>query len=318
MCFNNIIFAFNKPKELKVGFYLKFLSIDNKDATSLIDLYYWYRFDLPEDTTNIKDFYEIEFVNGDIIYNEIQEEKIIGKEFYVSGRLKGNFHFVTNYENYPFDRQKLVIQMEHATMLNEQLILVPDKQSYLKSGQNKNFWGLSQGLESDGFSAKKSKFLESTRVYETDFGDPSIKEKQSNYSNLSYNIFVSRDFRPYIMKFLLPLIVIVTLAYLVFYIPAESLELACSLTVTSLLAGIAFQWTISDDLPDVGYLTCVDKIFYLSYFLIMLAMVQTVWTYHLEKNGKEKFSHFLEILGRYIFPISFASGVLYFSVSSMG
>jgi hypothetical protein len=98
----------------------------------------------------------------------------------------------------------------------------------------------------------------------------------------------------------------------VFFIPAQSLELACSLTVTSLLAAIAFQWTISDDLPNIGYLTTVDRIFYLAYLLIMLAMLQTVWTYNLVKNDNEKLAIKLEIIGRWVYPILFIGFTLFF------
>ena len=310
-------FAADEPTKLNIGIYVKFLSISNKDACALLDFYYWYRFDLPKDTTGLSEYYKLEFVNGDIIFNEIQEEKIVGNQFYVSGRIKGNFHFITDYVNYPFDRQKLLIQIEHQTMDERKIILVPDVKSYLKSGQDKSFWGLTKGLRSEGFVATKSDFLKSTRVYETDFGDPTIKENHSNYSNLTYHIYVSRDYSPYVLKFLLPLIIILSLAYLVFYIPAQALEIACSLTVTSLLAGIAFQWTISNDLHNVGYLTCVDKIFYLSYLLIMLAMAQTIWAFYLDKNGNIKLSNRLEIAGRFMFPFLFFLGVFYFIYNSI-
>jgi hypothetical protein len=112
------------------------------------------------------------------------------------------------------------------------------------------------------------------------------------------------------------LIIVLTLSYLVFYIEAGQLELASSLTVTSLIAAIAFQWTISDDLPEIGYLTTVDRIYYLSYFLIMFAMVQTIWTFNLEKRGHFKLSKNLEIFGRWAFPIVFICGVYYFVVES--
>jgi hypothetical protein len=295
-------------ESINVGYYIKFLAINNKEENAIIDLYYWYRFKLPKDTTDLKDYYNLEIVNGDIIVNDVQEERLIGDQFYVSGRLKGKFHFVSDFANYPFDKQKLYIQLEHPTLTEDMLRLVPDSTSYIKCRQPRSFWGLSKGLESDGLFASSSRFELGKRTYETDFGDPEIEEPNSVYSNLSYCIFVSRDPSPYTIKFMLPLIIILCLAYLVFYIPADALDLACGLTVTSLLAGIAFQWTISDDLPDVGYLTCVDKIFYLSYILIMLAMVQTVWTYHLEKNGNVKLSNMLEILGRWLFPIFFFGG----------
>lgn len=303
----------NTPLEkIKVGYYIKFLTINNKDENAIIDLYYWYRFKMPSDTSDLKEYYNLEIVNGDVIFNDVQEEKIVGDQFYVSGRLKGKFQFASDFSNYPFDKQQLYIQLEHPTLTIDQLILIPDSSSYIKCNQSKSFWGLSKGLESEGLVASSSGFKMGKREYETDFGDPSIKESSSVYSNLTYFIYVSRDPVPYVIKFMLPLIIILCLAYLVFYIPAEALDLACGLTVTSLLAGIAFQWTVSDDLPNVGYLTCVDKIFYLSYILIMLAMVQTVWTYHLEKNGNMRLSNQLEILGRWLFPILFFGGSTFF------
>jgi hypothetical protein len=68
-------FAAGEPTKLNIGIYVKFLSISNKDACALLDFYYWYRFDLPKDTTGLSEYYKLEFVNGDIIFNEIQEEK---------------------------------------------------------------------------------------------------------------------------------------------------------------------------------------------------------------------------------------------------
>lgn len=304
------------PIRLNVGIYVRSVSMNNKEQQAILDLYYWYRFKMPEDTSELSSYYNLEITNGDLLFNDIQEEKVIGDAYYVSGHMKGVFHFVADYENYPFDKQKLMIQFEHPTFEVGDIVLVPDKASYLKCKANPDMWGLSKNLKADGLFIRKSEFVVGERVYETDFGDPNIEEPNSTYGNLTFFIYVSRDFLPYVLKFMLPLIIIVSLAYLVFYIPAESLDLAAGLTVTSLLAGIAFQWTVSDDLPEVGYLTCVDKIFYLSYVLIMLAMAQTVWTYHLEINGNKKLSDFLEIGGRWVFPLAFFGGAFYYMLSS--
>ncbi len=305
------VFA-NLPIRLNVGIYIRSINVDNKEQQADIDFYYWYRFVLPKDTSDLPSYYNLEITNGELSLNEIHEEKIIGNSYYVSGHIKGSFHFTADFENYPFDKQKLMIQFEHPTFEVKNIKLVADKSSYLKCNANPMFWGLPKALKMDGLVISKSAFIQGERVYETDFGDPNIKNPNSTYSNLTYYIYVSRDFLPYVFKFMLPLMIIFSLAYLVFFIPAEALDLAAGLTVTSLLASIAFQWTISDDLPNVGYLTCVDKIFYLSYSLIMLAMVQTIYTYHLEKNGKKKLSDILEIGGRWVFPILFLGGSFYF------
>ena len=307
-------FALSKPK-IYVGFYIKSLKTDIKEEIVTIDFYYWYRFKTPKDTADISKYCEIEYVNGDITMEEIYEKKKIGvlkDQYYKHGRIKGDFSFSLDYTNYPFDKQKILIQIEHAYFTLDQIELIPDTISYSRTNTNRNFWGISEDLDSKDILINKSYFDVDHRVYETDFGDIGLKEKQSSYSRLSYFINFSRNYIPYTFKFLIPIIIILSLSYLVFYIPAESLELACSLTVTSLLAAIAFQWTISDDLPNIGYLTTVDKIFYLAYLLIMLAMVQTVWTYNLVKNDNEKLAIKLEMLGRWFFPILFVGFSFYF------
>lgn len=306
----------NLPIRLNVGVYIRSINVDSKEQHANIDLYYWYRFILPKDTSDLPSYYNLEITNGELNLNEIHEEKIIGNSYYVSGHMKGSFHFTADFENYPFDKQKLMIQFEHPTFEVNDIKLVADKASYVKCRATPLRWGLPKILKADGLNILKSSFIQGKRVYETDFGDPNITKPISTYSNLTYYVYVSRDFLPYVFKFMLPLIIITSLAYLVFFIPAESLDLASGLTVTSLLAGIAFQWTVSDDLPNVGYLTCVDKIFYLSYVLIMLAMAQTVYTYHLELNGNKKLSNILEIGGRWVFPTLFLGGSLYFMLKA--
>jgi hypothetical protein len=47
------------------GIYIKSLKISNKDGNANIDFYYWYRFKLPKDITDIKNYCDFEYVNGD-------------------------------------------------------------------------------------------------------------------------------------------------------------------------------------------------------------------------------------------------------------
>ncbi len=104
-----------------------------------------------------------------------------------------------------------------------------------------------------------------------------------------------------LQKLALPLLVVLILAYLVFYISDYEIGTASALTVTALLAAIAFQWTLNDSLPKVSYMTIVDKIFYLVYSFIFCAMAQTVITFNLSKlsDGMKKMSHRIEVHSRY-------------------
>ena len=110
-----------------------------------------------------------------------------------------------------------------------------------------------------------------------------------------------------INKISLPLLVVLILAYLVFFIPDHEIGTASGLTVTALLAAIAFQWTINDSLPKVSYLTTIDKIFYLVYAYIFYAMAQTILTFNISRKGEywQNISNKIEIHSRYLFPLTF-------------
>jgi hypothetical protein len=99
------------------------------------------------------------------------------------------------------------------------------------------------------------------------------------------------------------------LAYLVFYVAADRIDVAVGLTVTSLLASIAFQISLADSLPDIGYLTTADRIFHLSYFLIMVAMGQMVYAYNLFVAEQAERARSLDLAGRVLYPLVFFVGV---------
>jgi hypothetical protein len=132
-------------------------------------------------------------------------------------------------------------------------------------------------------------------------------EGNEEYSRLEFHVGVDRNPTGIIQKIALPLIVVLILAYLVFYIPDHEIGTASGLTVTALLAAIAFQWTLNDSLPKVSYLTLIDKIFYLVYGFIFYAMVQTVFTFNLSTKSDywKTVSSKIEFHSRYLFPLVF-------------
>ena len=119
---------------------------------------------------------------------------------------------------------------------------------------------------------------------------------------MTFTIEAARNYGAYLIKILIPLLIILVLAYLVFFVPARDLDVAVGLTVTSVLACIAFQLTVADDLPSIGYIVTSDRIFHLCYFMIMTAMAETVYTDNLEKRGRESTAAGIEHWARFLYP----------------
>ena len=236
------------------------------------------------------------------------------KYYYATGRCRGTFPFPSDYRSFPFDIQRLPIKIEN-TVANSSVIKYEfDEGSFVKAKDKNGFYGVSE-LEilngSDHFvigSEHKSADFE----YKTNFGDPEISAFET-YSRYEATVIMGRTPWAFFLKISLPLFVILFLSYLVFYIPASEISTASALTVTSLLAAIAFQWTISESLPKVTYLTFSDKLFYSVYIYVFYAMAETILTFNLMKGNEKQQRRALKIdlISRWAFPLAFLSGVIY-------
>jgi len=287
------------------GIYIKNLTVDQKNGAFYADLYWWLKLPSTLDSVQLKEYSKIEFVNGSEIFNSEVEAKRTKDVVYITGYCKGEFKFDPDYREYPVDIQKLPIIIESVNLPENLVKLIPDTASVSKT----NLIGLDETISLPSYKIIQAGYQKELKLYKSNFGDPDFS-KEMSYSRITYEIKIERDSESFILKILIPNLLLLVITYLVFFIPPNQLEVAVGCTVTSLLASIAFQLTINGNLPDIGYLTNADKLFHLFYLLITIALVQTVISFHFDRQGNKKFSHALEIGGRIVFPIILISGIL--------
>ena len=306
---------------MRIGFYVNAVrSVDWTAESFLVDFYWWIRYPKPASDDDRKLAEALEFVNGnlgvgaEVLQQEVQERKTVpgpdGEEEYVTFRTIGRFYFHSDFRSYPLDRQRLPIVIEHEVLTTEELELVDDLDSYRRSGGSEENWGLAPDIRVAGLVVERAKREFSTQEYRTNFGDPANADSATSFARMTFTIETERDYGAYLIKILIPLLIILVLAYLVFFVPARELEVAVGLTVTSVLACIAFQLTVADDLPNIGYIVTSDRIFYLCYFLIMTAMAETVYTHNLERRGRASAAAAIEHWARYLYPTTLVVGFL--------
>lgn len=312
--------------EVTYGIFLKKVVPNFKEGTFYSEFYWWIKF--KNDSTRSKwdnnDIVKIEYVNacqsepGGSIEEILESKKFGNNEFYYSGYHQGDFYFNPDYSSYPFDIQALTIVIENPVIPSSVLVYKVDTASFIKSGADKKYFGLSNDLlkvRSTNFNISRSAINTSTGIYNSDFGNPEF-QSQSTYSRVNVGVFISRSFYPYITKFIIPLAIILFLAYCVFYIPADKIDVAAGLTVTSLLSAIAFQLSMNSDLPEIGYLIYVDKVFYSCYFLIAISMAESLYTFSLDKSGEDrkiKLAERLDLISRVLYPLIFIACVYLFA-----
>ncbi len=303
------------PLVCKSGIYIKTIRIHEAEEMFEVLFYWWVRVDsadLDEDHSHMAD---IEFINAEAeVEVDYDSLDLATRSHLVMGRCKANIPYKAYFERFPYDVQSLVIAMENKVANAADLVYVPDELSLpINAVEHRNI----EMLNGNQFTIRALEARAATYTYETNFGDPTV-EGFEPYSRMEFVIRIDRDPAGLMQKVALPLFVVLFLAYLVFFIPDFEIGTASALTVTALLAAIAFQWTLNDALPKVSYLTLVDKVFYLVYLYIFYAMAQTVFTFNLNKRGEaleeedpkramrlQALSERIEWHSRYLFPGSF-------------
>lgn len=130
-----------------------------------------------------------------------------------------------------------------------------------------------------------------------------------------FRLRAQRKMDYFFWKFILPLIMIVVMSWLVFYINLDLTPTRMNLAVTSMLTLIAYRFMIGNMLPNVSYLTRLDYFVLLSTILVFLAMIEVVVTSSLHAKSVSKKAQRITRYARIAFPTVFvlSNGVLYFS-----
>lgn len=124
------------------------------------------------------------------------------------------------------------------------------------------------------------------------------------YAFATITIDVRRRADFYLTRFFLPLVLIMVVAFSVFWIHPDDLGSQVGVGVTCLLAVIAFQLGEASTLPAVEYLTLADRVYASSYVFITLALVESVYTNTLSRRGHVERAARIDNLARVAFPLA--------------
>ncbi len=120
-----------------------------------------------------------------------------------------------------------------------------------------------------------------------------------------FRIPASRLADYYLYKFVFPLVLIVMMSWAVFWVDPRTLGPQLSLSSTSMLTLIAYQFTVNDLLPRVGYLTSMDKFVLSSSLLVFLALVEALVSGRLASTDRTETALALDRTSRWVFPATF-------------
>lgn len=109
----------------------------------------------------------------------------------------------------------------------------------------------------------------------------------------------------YVLKVILPLVLIVMMSWLVFWIDPTLSASQISVAVTSMLTLIAYRFSIGADVPKLPYLTLLDTFILISSILVFFSLIEVMVTTALALDGKVGIARAVDRHCRWVFPLIF-------------
>lgn len=260
-----------------VGAYINDIQeLDTERGIYTVDFYMWFRWKSPVvDPTD-----SIEVMNSNAMENTTSSSVggVTGRPFpdkpldmpdgskYQGFRYQGVFSKNMDLHRFPFDIQQLSVRFEDINQDSRDLQFLTDTTPVT----------ISEQVTIPGFRIGTPTLTVVDHRYPTGFGD--LRNPASvTYSRIVLDIPVARDALPYLVKIMLPIVIVVLITSLIYILPARMEDARTGIGVTAMLTMVALQWSTDSDLPSVEYLMMVDVIYILSMAYILLAMGYTVF-----------------------------------------
>ncbi len=266
------------PQDVVIGAYINDIQeLDFRTHSYAVDLYIWFRWrDKAIDPSKTLEFMN-RFAPDDHVRDAIYEEpkELPDGSFYSIVRNQGRFASKMLLADYPFDRQELKIEFEDNASGAESQVYLPDA----------NPITLSPSITLPGLKIGQPRLVVRHNQYPTNFGDPTVGDSEA-YSRAALIVPVERPLTALSVKTFLPILLILACAGLVLFIRPQFIDARVGLGITALLTLVALQLAGGSSLPEVDYLTMVDKVYLASYAFIMFVLLRVVRSSWMTEDGE--------------------------------
>ena len=176
--------------------------------------------------------------------------------------------------HFPFQRMHLPIQVEINDESNrfqfEALRLIPDRHDS----------GIGSAIDINGFITRAWSIAEFRHQYATDFGlreSVSGAHKHDSYSQVLFDVAYARSVKASIWSLFQPLMVVMAIVILSPSLSSRLWDVRIALPATAVLTLVFLQGSYKTLLPQLPYLTFIDRIYSLAYAICLACFALYVW-----------------------------------------
>ena len=193
---------------------------------------------------------------------------------------------------FPFDRQELQVHVLPLTYRSNQLILVPDDNLSVS-------WDHKIGIaqwKNEGFSV-----AENTIEMTPKNGEVLTK------SEIIASIHIKRMPQHFLLSIIFPLIILVCLSWIVFWMDEEATSDRINVSFIGILSVVAYYFVIQDSIPSISYITLIDCFMIVTFFILAASVIFTLIVDKLNKSGRVHVWDKIDRIARWAFPSFYIS-----------
>lgn len=109
----------------------------------------------------------------------------------------------------------------------------------------------------------------------------------------------------FVAKVIVPLVLIVAMSWVVFWIDPQEAAAQINVAVTAMLTLIAYRFAVGMFVPKISYLTRLDFFILSSTVLVFASLIEVVVTSALARGDRLRWARWLDRASRFIFPVVF-------------
>ncbi|WP_433263409.1 ABC transporter substrate-binding protein [Actinosynnema sp. CS-041913] len=291
--------------------------LDSRDGTYFVDFFLWLK-------------YTGDHVASDVVFvNAVEPDLKLGpplrdvtedghtyRLYRVADRFKTGFDF----RGFPFDRQHLDVLLQNRTRTADEVVYVTDKEildqspeDYLRSGTN----AAADINAIPNWQARSASFFQRTVGSSDALGDAKTKGAATgvHYSQYTAEVEVARDIAPFLVKNLLPLVLLIGVTYLSLFFKATDGAAPVSMGVTAILSTAVLLNNVTSQLPSVSYTVALEWGYYAFILLAATCVLVAMLRKRLAAKGNTRGEASLARAARIGYPTYLLAVVLTYVVA---
>ncbi|MFN8125460.1 MAG: ABC transporter substrate-binding protein [Candidatus Nanopelagicales bacterium] len=300
--------TFTIQRVVTTGFNINQISeLDPATQTFSADFFIWLKYEGSDQPPS-----DIRFANAvdpTLSLGEPQRQSHRGKQNYVLYEVRGTFHATMQFNDFPFDRQNLPITIQNNRYTAAQLNYVPDPDNLDQTQLER----LQSGTDADAtideipnWQADSVSFYPGSVGNTGALGDPTLTKTEQGvtYSQLSASTAISRDVTSFLIKNLLPLILLTIVTYVSLWYPYKDATSRISFGVTGILTGAVMLNSVTNSLPSVDYTVAIEWAYYAFICLSGVCILSTLIGRHLTETRQLSRVRTLDRVMRVGYPVA--------------